>query len=274
MKKQEKEQQEKYEIDDFEKHCHLWNIVPGGNDNSGNAIVMLRKIIDSIHSNPYANPHKQLPSFLIAGETGTGKKLVAKAIVNSLAITDVRECHSKYFGIEIPSFELFRDSLGTTAHIIDEIEKLRSKAESTLWKDLTKRECSYYNNVNRSYDIIVHCNGLIIMTCNNMSLISDTLIDATDHIIRLNKFTLDQLESVVHQRLVFCDIEYAGEEVLQAIVDQGAGQIGQVIDFLKICLMLLKAELKDDLTMEIVEKAKKLSYSPVPLPPIEDDIPF
>ena len=34
MKKKEQDQKEIYEIDDFEKHCHLWNIIPGGNDNS------------------------------------------------------------------------------------------------------------------------------------------------------------------------------------------------------------------------------------------------
>ena len=43
MKKQQEQQKEIYELDDFEKYCHLWNIIPGG---SGKGIALLRKIVD------------------------------------------------------------------------------------------------------------------------------------------------------------------------------------------------------------------------------------
>ena len=64
MKKQEEEQQ-LYELNDFEKHCHLWNIVPGG---KGKGIVLLRSIIDSIHSENHLKSHNKLPSILLVGE--------------------------------------------------------------------------------------------------------------------------------------------------------------------------------------------------------------
>ena len=69
---------------------------------------------------------------------------------------------------------------------------------------------------------------------------------------------------------VLCKIDYDGEEVLQAIVEQGAGEISMVIDFLKTCLMLVKSELKKDsfLDMEIVEKAKRMSWGDVLPPPV------
>ena len=267
MKKQE---QNIYEIDDFEFHCNLWNIVPGG---SGKDIVLLRKIVDAMQSDNYSAPCNIPPTFLITAESGTGKKLVVNAILNSLAITDFRECHSKYFDCGIPSFEFFWDSYPTTAHIITNIEQMTEKAEATVWKYLTKRECSYYNNMNKSYDRIVHCNGLIIMTCNNLALIDDTIINATDHIIRLQPLNLDQLEAVIHQRLKFCGIEYDGEEVLRAIIEAGNAKVDLVIKFLKVCVLTMKAELKDCLNMEIVNRAKRMWNTPVDPPPIPD-IPF
>ncbi len=264
MKKQEQK-----EITDFIYHCHLWNLVPGGD---GKGIVLLRRIVDAIQSDNYQNPGNNPPSFLITG--AIGKKLTVNALLNSLAIEDVRECHAKYFENDIPSFQFFWDSFDTTAHVITEIEQLRGKAESTLWKYLNKRECSYYNNVSRMYDRIVHCNGLIVMTCNNLALISDTIIRATDHIIRLQPLNLDQLEAVIHQRLVFCGISYDGEEVLKAVVEAGNTQIDLVIKFLKVCILMIKAEMLDCLDMQLVSRAKWLNNTSIPPPPIDDGIPF
>ena len=267
MKKQEQK-----EITDFKYHCHLWNLVPGGD---GKGIVLLRRVVDAIQSDNYSRPGNSPPSFLITG--ATGKKLAAKALLNSLAIEDVRECHAKYFDNGIPSYQFFWDSYTTTAHVITEKEQLRGKAESTLWKYLKNRECSYYNNMNRTYDQTVHCNGLIIMTAKKKDLIPNTILRATDHIIELQELNQNQLEAAIHQRLVFCGISYAGEEVLKAIVEAGNTQIDSIIKFLKICILMMKAEMLDCLDMQLINRAKWLNNTPVPPPPIShqsDDIPF
>ena len=75
MKKQE-EEQKTHDLDDFQHHCNLWNIIPGG---SGKGIVQLRKIVDQIHANNYSRPESKMPSILITGE---GKILAAKAVKN------------------------------------------------------------------------------------------------------------------------------------------------------------------------------------------------
>jgi len=270
MKKQEEEQQEEiYEIDDFEENCHLWNIVPGG---QGKGIVLLRTIIDSIQNNNHKNAHKKLPSLLLVGKTGSGKKLVARALVNSLVVEDVRECPGQFFHDNIPSVQFFQNSVRDTAHIIYNIEKISKIGESVLWRYLKMRECGYYNYTTRSFDWILHCNGLIVMTTTELDKLSTSILDVIDYIVELEPYSPEQIKLIVHQMLkIFCRIEYEGEQVLQEIVKQGQGKIGQVIDFLKICLMTLKAEMRDYLDMEIVEKAKRLGGSPVPPAPLIDD---
>lgn len=268
MKKQ-KEQEEKYEIDDFEQFVHLWNIVPGG---QGKGVVLLRKAVDAIQHDNYANPGNKLPSFLITGSEG--KKLVARALVNSLAIEDIRECPGKYFENGIFAFHFFMDSIANTAHILTNIEQLQEKAETVLWKFLNNKKCSYINHVNRSCDYIIHCNGLIVMTAQKKDMVSDLILKATDYVIELQPFNLDELEAIIHQKLVFSKIEYEGAEVLQAIIDIGKAKIDLTMKFLKQCIMVMKAEVGECLDMEIVEKARRLSSMPVPPSAVGDDMPF
>ena len=58
------------------------------------------------------------------------------------------------------------------------------------------------------------------------------------------------------------------------IVGPNSFGIRVVIKTLKTCIVLLKAEMIDCLTVEIVRKAKRLIAMPPPPPPDEDDIPF
>jgi len=272
MKKQE-EQKIKYELKDFESQCHLWNLVPGG---SGKGVVKLRKIVDSIQADNYSNPYKKLPSFLIVGEKDTGKNVVAKAIVNSLILDDVRESHARYFDNGIHSTLFFRDSLYGTAHIITNIENLTIAAESVLWRYLKHGFYKYYNYSTREFDIEQYCNGMIILTATEKSKLSKSILGVVDNMIELEPYSIEQQKLIVHQILtVFCGINYVGGEiVLQEIVDEGVGMIGIVIDFLKTCIMVMKTELLDCLDMAVVEKAKRLWVSNAPIGPPPEEIPY
>lgn len=274
MKKQEEEQkQDIYELEDFEKYAHLWNIVPGG---SGKGVVLLRNIVDSIQADKHDNPNMKLPSIILAGKNNTGKNLVAKALVNSLMCQDVRECPGQYFENGIYSSQFFNDSYSDTAYIIYNIEYLNKMGQSVLWRYLKQGFCKYYNYVTKDFTATHQCNGIIVMTTNSTDKLPQPILDAIDYIVELEPYTAEQLESIVHQILtVFLKIDYTGKQVLMEVVEMGGEQISIVIDFLKICIMILKSEMKDCLTMEIVEKAKRFSCSPVPPPPVaEDDIPF
>ena len=260
-----KKQQEKHSLDEFEEYAHLWNIVPGGD---GEGIVLLRKIVDSIHNNSFEILHKT-PSFLIVG--ATGKKLVARALVNSLALEDIRICPGKFFDNGIYSYQFFFDSIASVAHIITDIEQIKGLPEATLWKYIASRECRYYNHADRSYSNILYCNGWIVLTCRDTDKINDALLSAIDYKIEIEELNRDQVLAAVHQRLVFCNVEYDGEEVIEAIVDAGNG-IDQIMEFLKKCLMLMQAEMVDFLDMEIVRKVGRLSGAAVV--DFQDDIPF
>ena len=267
-----KKQKEQHQLDEFEDNCHLWNIVPGG---SGNGIVLLRKIVDSIQHDNYSAPNNKLPVISITGSSGVGKEFTARALVNSLAIQDIRICPGRFFENGYYSHQFFTDSFPATAHVITNIEDMRSSAESTLWKYIYNRQCSYYNGTDRTYDNIVFCNGSIVLTANSKDKISDLILKAADYQVELEPLNLDQIEAALHQRLFFCGIEYDGDEVLKAMVHHGGGNIEYAIRFLKHCMMVMKSETADFLDMTIVKKASRISPIPLKKPvPIDDDMPF
>ena len=252
-----KKQKEQHQLDQFEDHCHLWNIVPGG---QGKGVVLLRKIVDAIQHDNYSAPSNKLPVILITGSSGSGvgKKFTAQALTKSLAIEDVRICPGRYFENGYSSHQFFTDSYPSTAHILINIEEMQSRVEPTLWKYINNRQCSYYSGAEKEYDNTVYCNGLIVLTAQHKDKVSSSILKVTDYVVELEPLNNDQLEAALHQRLVFCGIEYGGEEVLKAMVHHGEGTIKYSVAFLKHCLMLMKAEMKDCLTMEVVKKASRI----------------
>jgi len=243
-----------YDIEDFERQCHLWSIVPGG---QGKGIILLRKLVDALQADSYSRPGSKLPSILIAGKEG--KQLAANALINSLALEDVRKCSAQYLENGISSFQFFSNSTAHTAHVIFDIEHLKSSVESTLWRYLSEGRCGYYNYVTQKCDNIIHCNGLMVMTTANSKSASAPIVKATDHVIELEPLTKEQRQIVLHQYLKFCGIDYEGEQVLRAVAGDVQGNIRQAIQLLKTCLVILRGEHEECLTVAIVEKAKRLT---------------
>ena len=109
------------------------------------------------------------------------------------------------------------------------------------------------------------------MTTTDTGQINDAMLSAIDYIIHIDDLNRDQLEAIVHQKLVFCNVEYR-DEVLREIIDAGEEKIGLVMEFLKKCLMLMRAEMQEYLSLELVKKVKRLSGLPVD--DFDDTIPF
>lgn len=266
MKKQKKQQQ--YELDQFEEYSNLWTIIPCG---SGRSIELLRKIVDSIQADNYSNPGRRMPAVLTTGFT---RDLVAKAFINSLQITDVRECPSHFLDNGVSSSQLFDDSLTSTAHYITDIENLTTIGKSVIWKYLKYRQCQYYNYQRRNYSKIVHCNGLIVLTANKADNVSESILNQVDYSVKTEPYSVDQLRQFANQQLEFCGISYKGQAVIDEIVKVYPKDITDFIRLIKTCVLLLEAELSNRLTVKIVREAKRLCSVPAPVNHQDNDTLF
>ena len=267
MKKQVK-QSEPHQLEQFEDYINLFALIPGG---SGNGVVLLRKMVDSLHSTSNTNSQYKLPSFLITGPEGCGKRLVARALANSLALEDIRECPGKYLDNGINSNHFFQDSTVSSCHIITDIHEAK-RCESVLWRYLKEGKCHYFNPMDGSFSKVIFCYGLIIMTAASTKDIPLPLLKVTTHVVEFEPYTIEQIKCILHQMLFFTGIEYQGEAVLQELVKILPFTIRKCMELLKMSIGLMRAELKDCLTVEIVCKTKRLMGNAIT--EFDDEIPY
>ena len=78
---------------------------------------------------------------------------------------------------------------------------------------------------------------------------------SVDFKIITDRCSQTQLELIVHQRLKFCSVDYQdNEEVLKTIVRQGVGRIDLVMEFLRICILILPWLCNKILLLPMIEK--------------------
>jgi hypothetical protein len=250
MKEEKKAIPQISSLEEFEQAVNLYRLISGGTSRKG--LVLLRKIVDLIHYNNYFAPGTKLPSILICGE---GARTHSYALINSLCCEDVRECSGKFFDRGIPSKVFFEESTTKVVHLITNIENIGGY-EAILW-DYLRNGRHRYEHMYGGYEYI-HCNGMILLTTSDLSKVSQVLIDTLDYIVRLEPYKKDQLVLIAIERLQMLGIDYEIEKVVDDIIKYSGQGIYQLMDFLKKCVLLVRAEYGSRLTAKIVEKAQKL----------------
>ena len=242
-----KTQEQQYTFEEFDEHISLWNMIPAGD---GSSLVLLRKILDGSQSGSFS----RAPSLLIVGE---GADTFAMAIGNSLCSSDIRQIEGKYLSGTKDQMSFFGDSLFDTVHIVSD-PRTMSMNESVLWHMLRERRYKFSSFDGKNFEYI-HVNGLLVLVAKNIKLLSPQIIKAVDFKVIIDEYTQEQLELIVHQRLRFCGIDY-GEDgrVLKAVVQNGNKHLNLIIDLLKICILMVRAEHQEKLTLKLIERASKL----------------
>jgi hypothetical protein len=233
-------------IDDFEIDATLWNIFTGG---SGKALILLKKIVDSVQWQKV----DKMPSILLYGDEG--KQLLVQAFCNSLAIDDITEFEAKYFDVNSIEF-LFE----TKPHnlLIKNIESLSPYNEPYIWQCLKNSHFQKYDHSTRGISYI-YCN-LIILTASNIDSVPSQLLNLVDYKIKVERFTAEQLELLILQRLKYLNISTSDSEtnkILKQIVEIGM-DLKNTIGLLKRCITVMHSEGRDNLTLKDVELAIKL----------------
>lgn len=240
-------------LNEFDDEVNLYRLISGG---ESKGLITLRKIVDKIHSDAYSNPGTKLPSILIHGKEGT--RIHALALLNSLCISDIRECESRYFDAGMNSKEIFEGSRSSSAHLLTNVHLLRSVQESTIWRYLRTGRCAYHNYVTKTKEYI-HCNGMIILTANDIAKVAPPILSSVDYKVEIEPYNQSQLELIVHMKLKFCGIDYGDdEEVLKTVTEYGNGQLSLIIDFLKACELMFRCEPKEVLDLKLIQRASKL----------------
>lgn len=242
--------QNQHKYEEFNRHVSLWNIIPSG---SGNSLVLLRKVLDGIQSGTF----EKNPTLVISGE---GARDLAYAFANSYCSEDIREIEAQHLYLVRGQSEFFLNSLYDTVHIIENIATI-GMSESILWHVLKKRIYKT-SRMDGSIDFH-HITGIIVMTAGEIKSVPPSLYRAVDFKAVMEHYTQEQLELIVHQRLVFCRIDYQNnEDILKTVIEYSCGKLNFIYELLKVCILLAQLEHGNKLDMKTVQQAFKLSHLP------------
>lgn len=239
--------QQVYKFEEFNEHVSLWNMIPAGD---GASLVLLRKILDGIQSGAF----NRAPSIFIIGE---GADIYALALANSLCSGNVRHIEGRYLTGTNDQVSFWGDSLFDTVHIINE-PQTTGLNESVIWHILKNRVCKF-RSFDRNNVQYIHVNGTIILTATDLKRIPSQLIRASNFKVIIDSYTQQQLELIVHQRLNFCGVDYGdNEDILKSIIEYGNGNLNLILDFLKVCILMIQSEGEEKLNLKLIERASKL----------------
>ena len=238
------------ELSEFDSSISLWQMIPSG---SGTGLSLLRTIVDSVLN----STNKKVPSVLITGPEG--KRTCARAYSRALASDKITEVDGSLLQLT-NGLHLFYDSTPDETHIVINAENITPQGQLSLTQILREKKFTLYNYMRKQH--IVHAvPSIVILTANELSKVPEPIITAIDFVVEIEKFSFEQLQLVVLQRLKYGSIEYQCEEVLEEIVMGGEGQLKQVIRYLKVCVAVMRADGRDILMLSDIERAARISGS-------------
>ena len=232
-------------MSEFDNTVSLWQLIPAG---KGKALTLLRTIVDSIHNSD--NP--KLPSILIIGDEG--KRTHANAFMRALGVKQIKEIHASLLQ-PLSGLIQFFGSEYNVAHLIAYVELLEPAVELAICQIIKSNKYHLYNFLKEGKDTF-NVPGLVVLTARNLKGVAEPIIEAVDYIILIEKYT--HLDLVLLQRLRYLKIDYECEGVLQEVLKNGKGQLKFMINFLQVCIAVMRADGRDRLLLQDVEKAERI----------------
>lgn len=240
------QKKELIELSEFDSSISLWQLIPAG---KGKGLSLLKVVVDSILN----NPAREKPSLLITGEEG--KRTYGSAFLRAVGYEDIRQipasvlCNANLVQVFTPGYE--------HGHLITAVDTLGPWVMGPIHQILKEGRFELYS-VFREGSEIYHVYGLIVLTAKDLNRVPEPIRNAVGHVVEIEKHTQEQLALVVLQRLVYAGIHYECEQILTQIVQNGKGRLKDVIQFLKLCLLIMQADQRDVLLLKDVDRAGRL----------------
>jgi len=251
MKKQE--QKQIVSLDDWDKTVSLWQLLPCG---AGRGLKRLKIIVDSMLNSKTEQSLKPL-SLLIVGTQGL--RTHARCFLRALAFENSSELPAHLLQSTANEvFNFFSPSKIADSHIISSVSLLYPSILKTLYEIVSTGEFSNHNNIENTNEVVPVVTP-IVMTTLNRSKVPAYFQQKIDHIVELEDYSKQQLQLVVLQRLMYCNLDYQEEKVLQLVVEYGSEKLHDIIRLLKAAISFMLADSRTILTVEDVKNV--MSYS-------------
>lgn len=263
MKKQE---EQIISVDEFDETVSLYQLLP---NSDGKSLNHLKMIVNSILHNP-EQPQIKPISLLIVGKQAT--RTHGRSFIRALGIEEIRETPAQLLHTSNNAiYDFFNPLLPAQSFLISSIEVLYPSILKSLYEIITKGEYTWYDYNKRRKGIAVVYNP-VVMTAREITKIPDYFQESISNVVMLGEYPKQNLELIVLQRLKYAQIDYENEKVLSLIVEFGCNDLHNIITILKNSITAILSESRSILTVDDVNKGRKISLLRIGSPPPQ--IPF
>jgi hypothetical protein len=237
------------DLAEFDQSVSLYQLIPAG---TGKGLSLLKKIVDYILT---AKPIR-IPSVLITG--GHGIRTHASAFLRALGLEDTREMDGFLLQPCSSLIDYFRNpSANTTGYIITGAHQLDAQVQVKMSDILNRRKFNMFNFIKEAKETY-GVEGVLVLTAPSIFVVPESIRRNADYHVAIEPYTHQQKILIVLQRLKYCGLEYATEEVLVEVVLRGNGNLREMIQLMQVCITLLRTEGRTILEMQDVKKAADL----------------
>ena len=243
MKKQE-DKQIVSDINTFDDEVSIYKILF-----QDKTTTLLKHIIEQISADKYNNRVEEYPSLLLTGDTS--KRLISIALSNSLCF-DYEEVLGELISMGANCSSLFETVFTDTIYYVSRADKLTEYSISQFYQLLTHGYLRISNPITRKKEVVLVDNKMFIFSAKNKNRVNPNLLKVISYQCFLQDCNSDsKLLLIVEQRLKWCSINFS-KIVPELIVKNSNGSISDCIRLLRICLMIVKGELRNKITADDV----------------------
>jgi len=173
----------------------LWNFI-----GQSKTLSLVKCVLEQYQLDVMVGRHPKYPSFMITGEEGMGKSVLAKSISNAFGCLDIRIGYGNCLGYGDDTGEYFLGGNENSCYYIRYAEQLNQFAQNTIMKLLIENVLYITNPLERTTTHEDFPNRLIILSAEPTKRIIPQIFNSVDINLSLTPYSNEEISQMLYQR--------------------------------------------------------------------------
>ena len=234
----------------------LWNFI-----GQSKALSLVKCTLEQYQLDVMVGRHPKLPSFLITGEEGMGKSVLAKSISNAFGCLDIRIGYGNCLGYGDNVGDYFLSGNNNSCFYIRYAEQLNQFAQNTIMKLLIEDVLYTYNPLEQTSSQEEFTNKLIIFSAASTKRVLSQIVSNVDIKISLTPYTEKELSQIIYQRCWLLDWACT-TDTMNYIAFNAKGNAGKAMKMLQMTYIISRNQGRNMLQLQDATQAQFYTSKP------------
>ncbi len=223
-------------------------------------VEILRNIISCYYNDKEAGRNPQLPSIVLSGSQGLGKKTIGRALANSIGLYNLRQTLGRTLAMGGEGLVDYCDEPHEDLVLfVHKAEQLSRFCQEVFYKILTTGRIAVPDRVTHNrVEIEFYQRPLVIFICQHTATVFPELLQVFDFHLTLTNFSPQKIFVILKQRCTYCNFKYQHDNLLKMIAENSNGNPGERMRLLQMAYINSRAKDKEVIEIGDVERAVRL----------------